>query len=65
MALNNRANRNTSIGSFYDMPGLAIPNGRDAAGAPTSFLLSAAHGRDAGLLARGMGAENAIRHDRE
>jgi aspartyl-tRNA(Asn)/glutamyl-tRNA(Gln) amidotransferase subunit A len=60
---NLRANRNTSIGSFYDLPGLAIPNGHDAAGLPTSFLLSAPSGADDQLLAAGMAAEKTIRND--
>ena len=60
---NLRANRNTSIGSFYDLPGLAIPNGHDAAGLPTSFLLSAPSSADGQLLAAGMAAEKTIRND--
>lgn len=60
---NMRANRNTSIGSFYDLPGLAIPNGRNAAGLPTSFLLSASSGADSLLLAAGMAVETAMRND--
>lgn len=60
---NLRANRNTSIGSFYDLPGLAIPNGHDAAGLPTSFLLSAPSGFDHQLLASGIAAEKTIRND--
>lgn len=60
---NLRANRNTSIGSFYDLPGLAVPNGRDAAGLPTSFLLSAPSGADTQLLRAGMGLETLIRQD--
>ena len=62
---NLRANRNTSIGSLYDLPGLAIPNGRDAAGQPTSFLLSAPSGADTQLLRAGMAAESTIRSDIE
>lgn len=61
--LNLRANRNTSIGSFYDLPGLAIPNGTDAAGLPTSFLLSSSSGDDVALLRAGRAAEAAIRDD--
>jgi aspartyl-tRNA(Asn)/glutamyl-tRNA(Gln) amidotransferase subunit A len=62
---NLRANRNTSIGSFYDLPGLAIPNGRDATGLPTSFLLSAPSGADTQLLRAGLAAEAVIRRDIE
>ena len=60
---NLRANRNTSIGSFYDLPGLAIPNGRDDQGLPTSFLLSAPSGADMRLLCAGQAAEAHIRRD--
>lgn len=59
--LNLQAARNTSIGSFYDTPGLAIPNGRDAAGLPTSFLLSAPQGADRRLLSAGIRGEAMIR----
>ena len=62
---NLRANRNTSIGSFYDLPGLAIPNGQDAIGLPTSFLLSAPSGADIRLLRAGMATETIIRTDIE
>lgn len=61
--LNLRANRNTSIGSFYDLPGLAIPNGRDESGMPTSFLISASSGGDIALLSAGRAAEAAIRNE--
>lgn len=61
-ALNLRANRNTAIGSFYDLPGLAIPNGSDDGGLPTSFLLSACSGGDLALLGAGRAAEAAIRN---
>lgn len=63
--LNLRAARNTSVGSFYDTPGLAIPNGRDAAGLPTSFLLSALHGGDERLIRAGQSAERLIRAPEE
>ncbi|MEO0362527.1 MAG: amidase family protein, partial [Pseudomonadota bacterium] len=59
--LNLRAARHTSVGAFYDTPGLAIPNGRDAAGLPTSFLLSALHGDDGKLIRAGLAAERLIR----
>lgn len=61
--LNLRANRNTSLGSIYNLPGLAIPNGRDAAGLPTSFLLSACGGDDRRLLRFGVAAESIIRNE--
>lgn len=60
---NLRANRNTSIGSFYDLPGVAIPNGQDGAGLPTSFLMSGPSGADKMVLQAGMAAEATIRSD--
>jgi len=59
--LTHLANRNTGFGSFLDLPGLAIPNGRDRAGLPTSFLLSAPANEDAALLRAGLGVEPLIR----
>jgi aspartyl-tRNA(Asn)/glutamyl-tRNA(Gln) amidotransferase subunit A len=61
--LNLTANRNTSIGSFYDLPGLAIPNGRDQHGLPTSFLISACSGDDDQLLRAGLALEQFIRNE--
>ena len=43
--------RLTMVGSFLDMPGVALPTGHDAAGLPTSFLLSVPSGEDARVLA--------------
>ncbi|MEM7525103.1 MAG: amidase family protein, partial [Pseudomonadota bacterium] len=60
--LNLRTNRNTNLGSLYNTPGLAIPSGRDEAGLPTSFLLSAPGGEDDRLLRAGLAAEALIRH---
>lgn len=60
---NLRAVRNTSLGSFYDLPGLAIPNGRDGRGLPTSFLLCALQGDDDRVLRAGLSAEAPIRQD--
>ncbi|WP_339947222.1 amidase family protein [uncultured Albimonas sp.] len=57
------ANRNTGLGSFLDLPGLAIPSGRDRAGLPTSFLLSAPSGGDLALLRAGLALEPIIRND--
>ncbi|MFP4273738.1 MAG: amidase family protein, partial [Paracoccaceae bacterium] len=53
--------RNTSIGNFLNLPGLAVPNGTDAKGLPTSFLLAACGGDDDRLLGAGLGAEAVIR----
>ncbi|WP_372658505.1 amidase family protein, partial [Hydrogenophaga sp.] len=49
-AQNRRALSMTMPGSFLDMPGLALPSGLDADGAPTSVLLSVPQGRDGFLL---------------
>lgn len=61
--INLKTLRNTAIGNFLNLPGLAIPNGTDAEGMPTSFLLAATGGADAALLGAGLGAEAAIRGD--
>ena len=53
--------RNAALGSFLDMPGVAIPDGRDGDGMPTSFLLAAASGDDDRLLGAALGAEARIR----
>lgn len=61
--VNLKSLRNTSLGNFLNMPGLAIPNGTDAEGMPTSFLLSAMGGEDDRLLGAGLSAETIIRGD--
>ena len=53
--------RNTSVGNFLDWCGVAIPSGNDAEGMPTSFLLSATHGRDTEVLSAALSAEPFIR----
>jgi hypothetical protein len=53
--------RNTMLGNFLDWCGVSIPNGTDAGGMPTGFLFSALHGRDADVLAVGLGTEELIR----
>lgn len=50
----------TMIGSFLNMPGLAIPSGTDAEGLPTSMLFSLPQGRDDELLAYGLAIEQAL-----
>ncbi len=47
----------TMIGSFLDMPGLAIPSGVDPQGLPTSVLISALQGRDDDVLGVGIAVE--------
>ena len=56
--------RNTMLGNFLDWCGVAIPSGVDSQGMPTSFLLSATHGRDAALLSAALTAEPHIRQTR-
>lgn len=58
---NFRTLRNTALGNFLDWCGLAIPNGADADGMPTSLMLSARHGRDRQILSAGLALEGAIR----
>lgn len=53
--------RNTSLGNFLDWCGVSIPNGTDADGMPTGFLLSAPTGRDTALLSAALGTEDIIR----
>lgn len=50
-ALNSRALAHTMVGSFLDLPGVALPTGEDRHGLPTSLLLSAPAGHEDGLLA--------------
>jgi aspartyl-tRNA(Asn)/glutamyl-tRNA(Gln) amidotransferase subunit A len=53
--------RNTMLGNFLDWCGVAMPSGRDAAGMPTSFLLSAPHGRDTDALSAALTVEALVR----
>ncbi|NBF10666.1 amidase [Pseudomonas sp. Fl4BN1] len=53
--------RLTMPGSFLDMPGVALPSGRDAQGLPTSLLLSLPQGEDAQLLATALAVEAVLR----
>lgn len=58
---NFRTLRHTALGNFLDWCGLAIPNGTDGAGMPTSLMICARHGRDRPLLAAGLALERVIR----
>ncbi len=58
--VNRRTVGNASLGNNLDMCGLALPNGFDDKGLPTSFLLSACHGDDARLLDFGLEVERAL-----
>ncbi len=55
--------RNTAIGNFLNLPGVAIPNGADARGMPTSFLISSTGGDDIRLLGAALALEELIRGD--
>ncbi len=52
--------RLTLPGNVMDMPGVALPTGTDAQGAPTSILLSAGKGGDAELLRLTLAAEKPV-----
>lgn len=52
--------RNTSIGNILGTPGVAMPNGRDKNGLPTSLLISALAGDDDRLLAAALTIELVI-----
>ena len=53
--------RNTSIGNILGMPGVAMPNGVDANGLPTSLLISSTAGDDDRLLAAALTIELVIK----
>jgi aspartyl-tRNA(Asn)/glutamyl-tRNA(Gln) amidotransferase subunit A len=50
-AVNLLALRNTMPGNILNLCGVALPNGEDGDGMPTSILFSAPHGDDEKLLA--------------
>jgi aspartyl-tRNA(Asn)/glutamyl-tRNA(Gln) amidotransferase subunit A len=52
--------RLTMPGSLLDMPGVALPSGRDAQGLPTSLLLSLPQGNDACVLRIALAVEAAL-----
>jgi aspartyl-tRNA(Asn)/glutamyl-tRNA(Gln) amidotransferase subunit A len=60
-AVNLTALSNTALGNILDLCAVALPNGRDAGGLPTSFLLSAANGADDALLGYALEVERVIR----
>jgi aspartyl-tRNA(Asn)/glutamyl-tRNA(Gln) amidotransferase subunit A len=57
--------RNTALGNILDLCAVALPNGRDAAGMPTSILFSAAWGTDDALLGYALELERVIRENSE
>ncbi|WP_201554508.1 amidase family protein [Psychrobacter sp. 72-O-c] len=52
--------RNTSLGSFLDWCGVALPNGTDQKQMPTSILMSMSGGQERKLLAAALSIENAL-----
>ena len=52
--------RNTMMGNFMNLPGLAMPNGFDGGGMPTSFLLSGLAGQDDLVLGYGTSVQAAF-----
>ena len=52
--VNLMALRNTMLGNFLGLCGLAMPSGRDGRNLPTSILFSAPRGRDDALLGLGL-----------
>ncbi len=60
-AQNNLTLRNTALGNFLGYCGIQIPNGTDADGMPTGFLMSAPSGRDTHVLGAALGCEEIIR----
>lgn len=59
--INRLALRNVSLGNALDLCALAIPNGVDSEGLPTSVMLMGPHGSDERLLALGMEVEKVVR----
>lgn len=53
--------RNTALGNFLNLPGLAIPNGTGISSMPTSLLISTTGGDDDRLLAAGIEIEKMLR----
>lgn len=60
-AVNALVLRNTMLASFLDWCGVSIPDGTDADGMPTGFLINAPGGSDEALLAFASAAEPLIR----
>lgn len=52
--------RNTMLGNILDLCGVALPNGRDGDGLPTSILFSAGRGEDERLLGYALEIERIV-----
>ncbi|NTF22971.1 amidase [Agrobacterium rubi] len=59
--INQKTLRNASFGNVLDLCAVAMPNGRNHAGLPTSFLLSACHGDDENLLSYALEVERVFK----
>lgn len=60
-SINLKALRNTAIGNFLNTPGVAIPNGTDKNGMPTSLLISGVANSDEFLLSAANLIEKEVR----
>ena len=60
-SINLKALRNTAIGNFLNTPGVAIPNGTDKNGMPTSLLISGVANSDGFLLSAASLIEKEVR----
>lgn len=63
--VNMRTLRNTTMGNVLDLCGVALPNGRDRKGLPTSILFSAPHNDDERLLGAALAIEGVTREQFE
>ena len=57
---NQRTLRSTMLASYLDLPGIALPAGRDDEQQPVSVLISALPGHDESLLAAAMTIEQIL-----
>jgi aspartyl-tRNA(Asn)/glutamyl-tRNA(Gln) amidotransferase subunit A len=55
------ASRNTTLGNILNLCAVALPNGTNTAGLPTSFQLAAPHGEDERLLATALEVERVLK----
>lgn len=58
--VNRRTLRSTMLASYLDLPGIALPAGRDEDGQPVSVLLSAPPGQDDRLIAAALTIEQIL-----
>jgi len=58
--INLKTLRNTVLGNFFNLPGVALPNGTDGGGLPTSFLLCTVGNDDERLLGAALAVERVL-----